>query len=169
MGLTHDHGVLTIEGPELVNREHGKNPPTRKEWDKEDRIPAAEVAWVLVQSRDRVAFAFDVIDAAQRSRLRVTGVRSKPDLDALLRELSQASPASPIALAHPAFGLADPATEAGKAAAKKALEFNTAEQKRREQALGVRPELKVKTYDSHKDFETTPRRWPRTAGCRSSR
>jgi hypothetical protein len=56
-------------------------------------------------------------------------------------------------VAHPSHGLADPIADQAARAQKQAIEFNQKEQKRREQAAGARPELKVKVYDNHKDFE----------------
>lgn len=153
MALNHAHGALTIEADEIVNREHGKNPLTRKEWDKEVRVGVGTIAWILVQSRDRLSFDFDLIDGTRTSMLHVAGCAPKVDLDAFLRDFAAANPSALIQLAHPSYGLPDPVHEQAKQAAKRAADFNAAEEKRREQALGARPEVKVKTYDNHKDFE----------------
>ena len=153
VGLDHDHGTLTIEAGEVVNREHGKNPLTRKEWDKETRVGCGDVAWVLVKSRDRSVFSFALLDAAGRVRFEVNGCRSKPALDAVLGDLAASSPSASIWLAHPSYGLTDPVHERAKKAQKQALDFNRDEEKRRERALGARPEIKVKRYNNHKDYQ----------------
>jgi Short C-terminal domain len=153
VALNHAHGTLTIEADEIVNREHGKNPLTRKEWDKEVRVAIGKIGWILVQSRDRMSFDFDLIDGTRTSMLHVDSCAPKADLDAFVREFAGANPSALIQLAHPTYGLPDPVHELAKQAAKRAADFNAAEAKRREHALGARPEVKVKTYDNHKDFE----------------
>lgn len=153
MDVRHSHGTLALEESELVVHETGKNPLTRKEWAKETRIPIPDVSTVLVKSRDGRAFAVELSRQSNTDHVRLEGIDSKTALDALLRELATASPATTILLAHPSDGLPDPVHEEAKKAAKQVLDFNAAEQKRREQAATSRPEVKVKIYDKHKDYE----------------
>ena len=119
MALNHAHGTLTIEADDIVNREHGKNPLTRKEWDKEVRVGVGTIAWILVQSRDRLSFDFDLIDGTRKSMLHVADCAPKADLDAFLRDFAAATPSALIQLAHPSYGLPDPVHEQAKQAAKR--------------------------------------------------
>src|SRR5450759_218812 len=114
VALNHAHGALTIEADEIVNREHGKNPLTRKEWDKDVRVGVGTIAWILVQSRDRLSFDFDLIDGTRTSMLHVAGCAPKVDLDAFLRDFAAANPSALIQLAHPSYGLPDPVHEQAK-------------------------------------------------------
>jgi hypothetical protein len=153
MGLSHAHGIATIEVGEVVNSTRGKNLVTRKEWQKEDRIPVATLRNVLVQSRDRLTFQFDAMDVRGTVVLSIEGCTSKPELDAFFRELVSANSNIIVELAHPSYGLTDLEHETAEKEAKRAIKFNEDEEKRRKAALGLRPELKVKIYDSHKDYE----------------
>jgi hypothetical protein len=153
MGLNHAHGMATIEQGEVVNATRGKNLVTRKEWQKEDRIPVAAMRNVLVQSRDRLTFQFNAVDVRGKVVLSIEGCTSKPELDAFFRELVAANSNIVVELAHPSHGLTDLDHEAAEKEAKRAIKFNEEEEKRRKAALGLRPEVKVKTYDNHKDYE----------------
>ncbi len=153
MGLSHSHGVVTIEQGKVVNATHGKNLVTRKEWQKVDRIPVAGIRNVLVQSRDRLTFQFEAMDVRGKAVLSIEGCTSKPELDAFFRELVSANPNIVVELAHPSHGLTDLEHEAAEKEAKRAIKFNEEEEKRRKAALGLRPEVKVKIYDNHKDYE----------------
>lgn len=161
MGLDHAKGTLTIETGDVVNIERGKNLITRKEWVKETRFAANRPRRILVHSRDRLTFGLHAMDASDKTLLEISGITSKGDLDAFIRSFASINPDASLELAHPSLGLPDPAHEEAKKAAKRATEFNSAEQKRREKALGARPELKVKTYDNHKDFERDAKKMAR--------
>lgn len=162
MELNHARGSLTIESGDVVSIERGKNLITRKEWVNETRISADQVKRILVLSRDRLTFGLRAMDASDKPQLEVGGIRSKTDLDGFMRGFAALNPDASLELAHPSLGLPDPAHEEAKKAAKRASEFNAAEQKRREKALGARPELKVKTYDNHKDFERDAKKMARS-------
>jgi hypothetical protein len=108
-----------------------------------------------------LTFGLRATDASEKTLLDISGITSKADLDAFMRSFESINPDASLELAHPSFGLPDPAHEEAKKAAKRALEFNAAEQKRREKALGARPELKVKTYDNHKEFERDAKKMAR--------
>jgi putative oligomerization/nucleic acid binding protein len=152
MELRHKHGSVTVEGADVVDRRSGKNLVTRKEWSKEDRVPVSAIASILVSSRDRLTFEVEALDERGKVALHLEGCSSKPELDEFVRAFSIANPAAPVELAHPSHRLTDPAHEEAVKAAKRAAEFNAKEQKRREEAAGARPEVKVKVYDNHKDF-----------------
>jgi hypothetical protein len=153
VGLGHANGVVAVVQTEVVNATHGKNLVTRKEWQKEERIPVATLRNVLVQSHDRVTFRFDAADTYEKVVLSIEGCTSKPELDSFLRDLVAANPNVVVELAHPSFGLRDPQHDAARNEANRAIAFNQAEEKRRNAALGARPEVKVKTYDNPKDYE----------------
>ena len=153
MGLNHAHGIATVEQGEVVNATRGKNLVTRKEWQKEDRIPVATLRNVLVQSRDRLTFQFDALDVRGKVVLGIEGCTSKQELDAFFRELVAANSNIVVELAHPSHGLTDLEHEAAEKEAKQAIKFNEDEEKRRKAALGLRPEVKVKIYNNHKDYE----------------
>jgi len=152
VGLRHAHGVVAIAQGEVINATHGKNLVTRKEWQKEDRLAAANLRNVLVQSRDRLTFRFDAMDVRGKVVLSIEGCTTKPEIDTFLHDLTAANPNIVVELAHPSYGLADPQHDAASRDAKRAIDFNQDEEKRRKAALGVRPEVKVKIYEKHKDY-----------------
>lgn len=152
VGLRHAHGVIAIAQGEVINATHGKNLVTRKEWQKEDRVAVATLRNVLVQSHDRLTFRFDAMDVRGKVVLSVEGCTSKPEMDAFFRDLVAADSNIVVGLAHPSYGLPDPQHDAAEREAKRAIDFNRDEEKRRKAALGVRPEVKVKIYEKHKDY-----------------
>jgi hypothetical protein len=143
---------VTLEGVGLVKRTTGKNLVTRKEWVKEERAPLSTIAGILVTSRDRRTFHCQIETRAAKSPLVVEGCTDKSELDAFLHDVSRAMPTIPIELAHPSYGLSDPVHESARLAAETANKHNRAEEDRRKKAAGTRPEVKVKTYDNHKDY-----------------
>jgi hypothetical protein len=152
MQLSHAHGLLIVDQGDVVNHTVGKNLVTRKDWEKDERIPASQFAGVLVVSRDRREFGLDGRDQSGKGRLHVEGIKSKADLDAFMHDLAAANPSCVIELAHPSYGLADPVHENAVKAAVQATKFNEDERKRREAAAARRPEAKAKTYDHEKDY-----------------
>jgi hypothetical protein len=145
-GLAPDYSVLVI-------RTTGRNALTRREWRKEERKPLSQIVYIFVHSRDRQTFGFDTCDQNNKWIAHVMGCTNKAALDTLMREIADHSPQIRIDLAHPSYGLPDPVHEQAKAEKDRAVEFNRVEAKWR-QAAAAGPEVRVKTYDKAKDYQS---------------
>ena len=152
--VRQEHGTVGLgqDGSDLVIRTTGKNLITRKQWNKEQQIPLSEASSIMVVSRDRQTFSFDISDEGGRSLIHVAGVPSKAEMDTLVHELTSHHPQMQAFLAHPSQGLPDPAHERAKQERDSAIRFNREEERARN-AAAARPEVKVKTYDNAKDYE----------------
>jgi hypothetical protein len=141
---------LSADGGNLVVRTHGKNPLTRKEWQKEEAKALALIGRILVVSRDRVTFGFEVYDGGDKTLFRIDGCSSKESLDVTMHAIAERAPHIRIELAHPSHGIPDPFPDEVKTQRKTAEAFNRQEQGARENSM--RQLVKIKNYDNGKDY-----------------
>jgi hypothetical protein len=146
----------------LPSPQRGKNGPSQKDWGKRDEVPFSQVHAVLVQSRDRRVFRFDVLDESGSVLLRVDKCDSKASLDDFLRDLSKLAPHVELLLAHPSHGIADPAVEWMTKLAREAEALNASERRRRER-IQREGKVQVRSYTNHRAYEADA---PRMAKAR---
>lgn len=155
--VTHDQGSIGLNAhDELEVRMQGRNPITRRQWQRASCTPCADVGGVLVASRDRKVFGVDVWDRKGALAERVRGVNNKSALDALLSRLEADGTGFRVLLAHPSHGLKDPYPKEIEGERKRALSFNSDEQRAR--ANSGRQEVKVKTYENSAAYSRDARR-----------
>jgi hypothetical protein len=90
---------LSEEGDVIVLRRRRKNLLTRRERLVQEQTRLQDVSSILVSSRDRLLFNFDVLGPSGRCLLAAPGVQDKVALDELLTELHRLAPSLPIELA----------------------------------------------------------------------
>ena len=150
--LVHAKGLigLSADGGELVVRTHGRNPLTRKEWQKDEAKGLAVISRILVVSRDRVTYGFGVYDQEDKPLLHIQGCSAKEGLDIMMQAITERAPHIRIELAHPSHGVPDPLPDEVKGQRKRAEAFNREENNAR--ANSLRQVIKVKNYDNGKDY-----------------